>query len=61
MAIVNSIKNKNVLAAVIAAVEAYLLTEQTTVAPISAAQKKVVEPKIKVSFWRVLRYMFFNR
>ncbi len=61
MAIVNSIKNKNVLVAVMAAVEAYLQIEQTTIVPTGAAPVKVVEPKIEVSFWRVLRYMFFNR
>jgi hypothetical protein len=61
MAIVNSVNNKNVLAAITAAVEAYLQIEQAAFATAGTTQTKVVEPKIKVSFWRVLRYMFFNR
>ena len=61
MAIVNSIQNKNVLAAITAAIEAYLQIEQAAFVPGGATPPRVVEPKIEVSFWRVLRYMFFNR
>lgn len=63
MVTISPIKDKNILAAVIAAVEAYLQSEQTEVAvvPGQPAVVSAKEPRIEVSFWRVLRYMLFNR
>lgn len=52
----NSPKSKNLVTAISAAIGAYLQME--TLAPVAVA---TAQPEPPVSFWRILRYMIFNR
>jgi len=53
----DSPRNKNLVAAISAAIGAYLQTETYTPATATGA----APPEPQVSFWRILRYMIFNR
>ncbi len=53
-------QNKNLLVAITAAISAYLEQKQPVTAPgtpVAAAKSNIPQP----GFWRVLKYMFFQR